>query len=601
MTAVVSGTTDSVSRILGVTLGELRILSRGRWWWIVRFLFALSLVLGVYSAWPSAGESAREMSRFGATLFRSFFHVAYLAVLLLTPAIFGRVVASGKLNQTAGLLLSTPIRSGEVVAGKFISHYALILVLLACGVPILFSSLLFGGVSGTQVLLAGVSLLLVAFLAGGLTTLFSTLLRKPYQASLLTYVVGIGLMFVSTWIATMVAFSTMMGGGAQSAWMELMWLFAPHAVLAALPLEDSIQGAGILWIAVIESILLGGLFLILSSLLLRRMVLHVPKAARAKARDLPRRPAASEIQRSRTGPGTATEPPKARRWPPPGRVRPYKGPVWKNPVAWKEFNVRRGLAGTVAVLLGVVLLVLTVGLVGFTTLYGFSNEEGFKPLYAIGIIQVTALIGEVVLLGLLTASLSGSSMGEEREGGNLDLLAATPMTASQIWFGKFTGIQRTLAPFWVFLAIHFLFSLVAVALFVPEDRAIFVFLAPLFLMLFVAFVTSLGLLLSLFGRSSTMGVTLTLGALVLWWIIVPILMEALDLPMQATAAGANPFVAAVGIAALSIPESEDLIFGSNILETLKPIVTVLVFLSAGSFLSWLGFTHLFDRRTGRTE
>ena len=97
------------------------------------------------------------------------------------------------------------------------------------------------------------------------------------------------------------------------------------------------------------------------------------------------------------------------------------------------------------------------------------------------------------------------------------------------------------------------------------------FALPCFLILCVVFIASLGLLLSLFGRSSTLGVTATLGFIAAWWIVTPLLLALLRAPMESHASGANPFVAAYLILALWLPESE-MGRGVEIQEAIAPIV-----------------------------
>jgi ABC-type transport system involved in multi-copper enzyme maturation permease subunit len=584
---------DSASRIWAISLGDLRILSRGRWWWIVRLVFATILVLSVYAAWPSSSYSAREMSRFGTQVFGTFYLTAYACVMIVTPAIFGRIVASGKLHGTSSLLLSTPARSWEIVAGKFFSHFALLLLLLSCGLPVLFSSLLFGGVSGSQVLSAGAALLILGFLSGSLTTFFSTLLKRPYQAALLVYMAAVGLAFVTTQFYFILSLSSAMGGPARP-WAQTLWLAAPHVILGFVPFDNQFMSPWLYWLIGIEAVILGFVFLGLSSLLFRRMILRSQggRSPRVKRKKAPRQVPSPDGQ-DKAPPAKPKPPPRPR------KARAYRGPIWNNPVAWSEVMVRRGLAGRVGVIIGVVLLSLvviqTMAMLAWAYTQGPGGPDGGNSF---AILQIVTVYGEIFFLCLLTAGLAGSSMGEEREGGSMDLIAVTPLSSSQIFMGKFTGILRILLPLWIFMAVHLPVSIAGGLFFTSWDRAFMGFALPVFLVLCVVFIASLGLLLSLFGRSSTLGVTATLGAIAVWWIVVPLLLGLLDLPMEEHASGANPFVAVFHILALWIPGSD--MAGRDPEKSIAPIAVSLVFLTAGSLLCWGGFVKLFDRRTGRS-
>ncbi|MHC5038850.1 MAG: ABC transporter permease [Planctomycetota bacterium] len=584
--ATVRGGITSATRIWAVVLGDLRVLSRGHRWWVVRLAFAVILVLTVYSAWPEGVDSILEMSRFGAQVFNAFFMAAYVTVLFLTPALFSRVIASGIQDQTSPILFSTPLKSWEIVAGKFLSHFCLLLLVLACGIPVLFSTLLFGGVGGGQVLLAAVALLLLGFLGGALTTFLSTLVKKPYLAALLAYVALVGVAITGSQLMAFATLWTVMGKG--PAWSSYISLAAPHVALTFLPFDTVGFSKPPAWAVILECIVMGLAFLAFSSLLLRRMVLRAPPGGVPVKARKPRPPG-----------GQIPETPRKKRI---LRARPYRGPVWSNPVMWSEVKVRRSLAGRVAMILGIVILAI----VGLNTIGLFALIPGQKPqpVEIFKIFQNVIVMGEVFLLSILVASLAGSALGGEREEGKLEILASTPLSSVDIFRGKFIGVFYSLRFFWALIGLQILTSLLVSIHVTTAGRIVFGLLLPCLLVLSTAFVCAVGLFLSLFGRTTTLGVTATFGALLAWWIGAPLVFQIFDLPMKETSSGANPFVTAVTIIDLWVPEMRYYPSETGWLEwpyrAIGPVVGTLVFLAVATFLLRRAFIWRFDRALGRS-
>lgn len=110
-------------------------------------LFAL-----LFGGADSADRS--QLSGFGETFLIAFLVVTQAAVLLLTPVYAGGAIADEKERGGLDFLLTTPLSRWELVAGKLAARLTFVLGVVAVGVPVLFLTLLFGGVDGGRVLAA---------------------------------------------------------------------------------------------------------------------------------------------------------------------------------------------------------------------------------------------------------------------------------------------------------------------------------------------------------------------------------------------------------------------------------------------------------------
>lgn len=135
-------------------------------------LFAL-----LFGGADSADRS--QLSGFGETFLIAFLIVTQAAVLLLTPVYAGGAIADEKERGGLDFLLTTPLSRWELVAGKLAARLTFVLGVVAVGVPVLFLTLLFGGVDVGRVLAAfaviGATVLSIGCFAVTLSVLRHTL------------------------------------------------------------------------------------------------------------------------------------------------------------------------------------------------------------------------------------------------------------------------------------------------------------------------------------------------------------------------------------------------------------------------------------------
>lgn len=114
-----------------------------------------------------------QLSGFGETFLIAFLIVTQAAVLLLTPVYAGGAIADEKERGGLDFLLTTPLTRWELVAGKLAARLTFVLGVVAVGVPVLFLTLLFGGVDVGRVLAAFAVVGVTAVSVGGFAVMLS--------------------------------------------------------------------------------------------------------------------------------------------------------------------------------------------------------------------------------------------------------------------------------------------------------------------------------------------------------------------------------------------------------------------------------------------
>lgn len=162
------------------------------------------------------GQSLQQMN-LNALVIDPLLHDLSIVLVIVMPALTMRVFAEEKRTGTYELLLTAPVRTGEIVAGKFIaaSAFTLVMIALAWIFPLI---LMVFGDPEVGVMFAGyvaLALLAISFVAVGLFT--SSLTQNQIIAAISSFGLLI-LLYVISWPAQA-------GGGL--AWALLKYLSLP--------------------------------------------------------------------------------------------------------------------------------------------------------------------------------------------------------------------------------------------------------------------------------------------------------------------------------------------------------------------------------------
>jgi ABC-type transport system involved in multi-copper enzyme maturation permease subunit len=159
------------------------------------------VTLLVYLAMASTmsfGVSDLEVGRrIGKTIFLTVMTVALAQVCIITPALTSPSIAGERERQSFDLLVTTLLSPWQIVLGKLMAALAFALLLIVSVLPMAGLSFLFGGVSGIELLIGIVGLVVSAILFASLGMFWSALMRGTQgatvlaQSSVLLWLIGI--------------------------------------------------------------------------------------------------------------------------------------------------------------------------------------------------------------------------------------------------------------------------------------------------------------------------------------------------------------------------------------------------------------------------
>jgi Cu-processing system permease protein len=202
-----------MTRVIAGAGTEMRIAMRNRWVAIAVVMMALfALVLSAAGSAPTGQIGADKLSVTVASLTSlAVYLVPLLALLMSFDAVAGEIE-----RGTLPLVLTYPVRRGEILAGKFLAHLCVLGIALAAGYGVAAAAAFAfdpGAAAGLPALarLLLTSLLLgAAFLGGGYAV--SALARRPGSAA--GVAIGLWLAFVVLYDLGLLAAVVADGGGA---------------------------------------------------------------------------------------------------------------------------------------------------------------------------------------------------------------------------------------------------------------------------------------------------------------------------------------------------------------------------------------------------
>lgn len=514
---------------------ELRVSSRRKRHYWVRFAYLILLTLFVGLVWMEQGRSlsgrgvfsVSRMAEVGKSvtiviLLFQFIAIQLVAVIQLSPSISGEIRA-----RTLGALLSTPLTSGQIVLGKLLSGLWNLLLLLALSLPLLAIVRVFGGVPWDLVV-GGICVTVTsAVFVAAVAILVSIFCRQTYVAILATMAV-LGVLFA---LIPFLLFLILDSLDLYSLMRDFRegWHYV-HPVGALSDILNSLAypgrgwrgGSAFVWpVHCVVMLVASGVVLVLCVLLVRRVAFR--RAMGGGRRREPRHAAAGLA--AVTG-----------AWADLGRYRRIRH-INGSPILWKELRRpllksrkwRWGAGAAVLGLLGLIYLLLAAE--------NDLTDDDTQIVFALVFVMAGVLV---------TAVLSATAVSGERESRTLPLLLCSDLAETHIIFGKGLGVARRTLPTWALLFVHLLLFCLFGAL-IP----LVVFQMAIIVTCVVVFLTGSGLYFSTVFRRTTGAVAANLALGLALWAIVPLIMAlALDAARVSDSPveiylGANPFVQTV--------------------------------------------------------
>lgn len=132
------------------------------------------------------GSSNLEVGRtIGKGIFLTVMTAALVQVCVITPSLTAGSIAGEKERQSYDLLMTTMLSPLQIVLGKLTAALAFALLLIVAVLPLAGLSFLFGGVSGLELLIGMVGLVVTAVLYATLGIFWSTVMRTTLGATVM--------------------------------------------------------------------------------------------------------------------------------------------------------------------------------------------------------------------------------------------------------------------------------------------------------------------------------------------------------------------------------------------------------------------------------
>ncbi len=193
-----------------VLLKELRGRMRGPRAFIILSIY-LSLIgsvtLLIYLAFVSSqgmSPSWEEGNDIGKAIFLTVMTVALIQVCIITPSLTAGSIAGEKERQSFDVLITTLLSPWDIVLGKLSAAVAFAGLLVLTVLPLAGLSFLFGGVSGVELAVGMVGLLVTVVLYASVGMFWSTIMRSTLgatvmaQATIIFSLLGIPFLFIIT-------------------------------------------------------------------------------------------------------------------------------------------------------------------------------------------------------------------------------------------------------------------------------------------------------------------------------------------------------------------------------------------------------------------
>jgi len=463
-------------RLTGPVLGkELRVSSRRRRNYVLRFLYLGALTISVAIIVPKAGRPGADAGAriVDSILWFQFVAFQFLAVLLLSPAISSEIR-----SRTLGILMTTPISAFQIVTGKLLGKLLQIIILLAVSLPLLAMVRVFGGVTWGYVP-AGLCITLTATIFAGSFTLYYSV--RSQSAT------GVTLLALGVYGA----------------------IFHPIAyIISAKGLPGDLSISPAYTMLVNSSMMLNatrgplsnpwGLHCLLMLLLSLGLLALAARKARGAAQRALSQPAAP-------GPRRASN----------VRPRAVRGPA----LLWKEMRFYLPSSRTKLV------LVLLATLVSLGASYASFISNDILREAPMHLFYVFLYLG---VGAFVTAVMAATSITVEKESRALPLLLTAPISDAYVVWTKANGVLRRASPPLLFLLAH-LVIFTAVGAIHPLTALLLLMLA----VYTIAFLLGLGLYFSSRFQTSSAATAMTFVSVAVVWILLPLVLGNLpreDLP-----------------------------------------------------------------------
>lgn len=181
----------------------------------------------------------------GRLLFLAVVGIELLLIVFIVPALTAGAITGERERKTYDLLQTTLLSAPAFIVGKMESALGYIMLLLLSAIPLQSIAFLFGGVSGTEVLVALVLLTVTALVLGALGMFFSAMTERTMTATVRVYTAAVTLVFglpLLSYVLFGGAFQSAIAGirvSAASAQQEAFYIYGDMIVSSLNPVTSA--------------------------------------------------------------------------------------------------------------------------------------------------------------------------------------------------------------------------------------------------------------------------------------------------------------------------------------------------------------------------
>ncbi len=401
-------------------------------WLRVGYLTALLLVVlsSLFLSLSGQSASLAELAK-GASQTFKYASMAQLAMMcFLAPMFTAAAITQERDAQTFNILLATPLSSAQIVFGSLMSRLYFVIMLLLAGLPIFLMTMVYGGVTTSQVVesfaLSGSTAILT-----GATAIFIAMLGVGTRRTIFSFYLLIGLYLACVYLLGLWDHTWVEASPANIAGRKMSWLTALHPFLALDVALNRVYApaygrlgeasAAVRYALAYPSAVYVTWTTLLALVLTVLSIFFVRKGAKTGEPTL----LSSLLDRFRKHrPGQRTRQPRS---------------VWNNPVAWREAKTRASGGGLLR------LAIIAGGFAGPMTILlyhlggGLATNEVSRLLAALVVIQFAIAL-------MIATNTAATAMTREKESKSMDLLLCTPLTSKYILWGKLRGLVSFAMP-----------------------------------------------------------------------------------------------------------------------------------------------------------
>jgi hypothetical protein len=414
--------------------------------YIYRAVYVTALLILMCTAWlvltgTQVVRNVGDMARFGSLLFQILAPLQLALAVFLSALHAASGVSQEKDRMTLILLMMTRLNNSELVLGKLMASLLNVLSMLAAGLPVFMLTVLFGGVSFSQVAQVFIVTLCASLAAGSIGSIVALWREKTFQTLALTALI---LVF---WMAGAEGINYASVALGKPLLSDIATAISPlKAIVAACEPQIAGDGAALLPSGVASFVLFSlALTAVLNLTAMWKVRVWNPsrevRIAPTAAEQMSIWGAEHDMAVAMAAPGGVELAEAARAGHVDARVRSTSVKsrrVWDNPVLWRE--VCTWAYGRKVVLIRIAYLFLAaMAAAGLYAALGgsqgaYSGDEAVIPAAALPLAPFF-LVSLVIVNALAVTSIT-----HERDGAALDLLLVTDLTPREFVLGKLGGV-----------------------------------------------------------------------------------------------------------------------------------------------------------------